>query len=403
MSIHTAESHIIALSYEAWGISRAEFSRHYEAEEDEVCSSRLRVVALEHTGIFTSEILDRGYSSALRKLLDGEAVACAQTGTIFPPGPKPQAVIIDCLAYTPLRDTKAIGGDKLKVYWWFPGQLAALFPMFGPEQFGGKGNVQERAEHEARRTGRPMMEIADEIISKIDGSIIHPPGLPPMYDYELHPQEYPIPDNISTTAFWLGHRRDTLVTPESYEPEAVIALKSWLRELSKPAYVVGPLLPPHGARAVAPEMEQSLEARDIATFLDGTLGTSGERSLLYISLGSVFWPVKASETIWPFLDVVMQLEIPFVLGHASPFAIVPETVTAKVRAYGKGIMAKWVPQQLVLNHPATSWFVTHGGQNGVLESITAGVPQCIASLPLRGGLVNPFFTGLSGPSMQTSP
>jgi len=38
------------------------------------------------------------------------------------------------------------------------------------------------------------------------------------------------------------------------------------------------------------------------------------------------------------------------------------------------MLTKWSPQQFILNHPATGWFVSHSGFNGVTESLGSGVP-----------------------------
>ena len=41
-----------------------------------------------------------------------------------------------------------------------------------------------------------------------------------------------------------------------------------------------------------------------------------------------------------------------ILSHASPFAgQIPEEIKEKVKAYGKGILSPWTPQQLILDHP----------------------------------------------------
>lgn len=75
-----------------------------------------------------------------------------------------------------------------------------------------------------------------------------------------------------------------LFTPESYEPEAVAAFKAWFAGTGRPAYVSGPLLP-SASKKTANESEKKLspESAEIQEFLDNTLKTSGEKSLLYVS------------------------------------------------------------------------------------------------------------------------
>lgn len=187
-----------------------------------------------------------------------------------------------------------------------------------------------------------------------------------------------------------------LFTPESYEPEAVKAFKGWFAETGRPAYVSGPLLP-SASKKTANETEKKLskESAEIQEFLDETLKTSGEKSLIYvrsplprilppteiphypswyqISFGSIFWPLKTPEKVWAFLDVIMELKKPFVSGrpvsrvlsakahrcpssmqilsHASPLASIPDETREKVNTYGRGVLSPWTPQQLILDHP----------------------------------------------------
>ena len=128
-----------------------------------------------------------------------------------------------------------------------------------------------------------------------------------------------------------------LITTNSYEPEAVAATKSWYAETGRHAYLAGPLLPTSSkGTAAVNEKKQSAEADEIQAFLDETLRTSGEKSLLYvssihvsaassltqpprqISFGSHFWPVNNPENLWAFLNVVMELNIPFVRLQQEP-------------------------------------------------------------------------------------
>ena len=78
------------------------------------------------------------------------------------------------------------------------------------------------------------------------------------------------------------------------------------------------------------ERAQSTESDEILKFLDRTLVASGENRLLYVSVlifyvhvftensrvqfsfGSFFWPVSTPHYVWAFLDIVMDLQIPFV-------------------------------------------------------------------------------------------
>ena len=135
--------------------------------------------------------------------------------------------------------------------------------------------------------------------------------------------------------FLEGADANIIFTSAAYEPSAVAAVKSWFAKTGRTAYTCGPLLPSASkATADASEKTQSRESDEIETFLDNILSTSGKQTLLYvsnpssrlllaicqssclpcvvqISLGSVFWPKKA-ENIWAFLDIVMELGIPFV-------------------------------------------------------------------------------------------
>ena len=95
------------------------------------------------------------------------------------------------------------------------------------------------------------------------------------------------------------------MTSESYGPKAVAALRKWYAYTSKSAYVVGPLLP-LGSHGASGEKVQSKEAEQIEAFLDDTLKTSGEKSLLYVSRSSV-----SVMTRWVYAAVVLdRLRIP---------------------------------------------------------------------------------------------
>jgi hypothetical protein len=83
-----------------------------------------------------------------------------------------------------------------------------------------------------------------------------------------------------------------------------------------------------------------------------------------------------------------------IFAHASTSAKIQEQLIEKVKLSGIGKLSTWSPQQFILSHPvlylcfyyyywlntyneillqATGWFVSHGGLNGVTESLGSGV------------------------------
>ncbi|KAL1942706.1 hypothetical protein VTO73DRAFT_4946 [Trametes versicolor] len=404
-----APKHIVAFPYQAWGHARplinltaklvklrninvtllstnefydravSELARSFVPGEEEF-AKRIRIVSLGHSQTFAFNGIDDSFEAAWEKIAAGEALVCAKSAARFEPLPLPDAVVIDFFAVQPIRAIKKISGKSVKIYSWIPGSTYAVFYLFGPDKLGGRGDIITKVEAEVKRSGRPFEEVAGELAFIPKGEVVKVPALPPMYDYEYYPQDFPIPMELAIAIFpYVFQTMEScdgalLITAEPYEAEAVAAVKNWYAETGRPAYVCGPLLPPTSATATAKEKQQSTEAVQIQEFLDTTLKTSGEKSLLYISFGSLFWPVKTPEQIWAFLDVVMERGIPFILSHASPMAVVPDEIKEKVKAYGKGLLSPWSPQQTILEHPATGWFLAHGGHNGVTEAVCAGVP-----------------------------
>ncbi|KAI0356299.1 UDP-Glycosyltransferase/glycogen phosphorylase [Trametes cingulata] len=370
---------------------KTEISRCFEPGEKEY-ADRIRVISLGPALFLRSEESDANFKAAWEKLVAGEPVTCQKTQTLHSPWPKPQAITIDLFAVDPFQSIKAVSGNTVKVYTWHCALTYEMFHFWAPEKLGGRGNLRLKAEEEARRTGRPYLEVAGEMSWGGRGELVQIPAFPPMYDYEYFPQDFPMSLEFVAQIFPRVHETLEasdgvfLFTAESFEPEAVAAVKAWYGETSRPAYLCGPLLP-DSSQAATNEKKLAQGAEEIEALLETTLKTSGERSLIYISFGSVFWPVKTPEKMWAVLDVIMELNIPFILSHASPLAVVPDDVREKVKAYGKGIISAWTPQQLILDHPATGWFIAHGGHNGVMEAVSAGVPQIlwpfIADQPLN--------------------
>ncbi|KAI0745369.1 UDP-Glycosyltransferase/glycogen phosphorylase [Earliella scabrosa] len=352
---------------------KAELARNFvEGEED--IAKRIRIVSTGPSDFSSTEEANRNFEKAWKTLLEEGELVCAKVGTRFSSFGKPQAIIIDFFAIDPVNSVKALSADSVKIYCWASGMPSAIPYLCGPEKLGGHGNVRVKVEEMARATGRPYEEAMMPT-----GKVINTPGMPPMHDHEYFPQDFPIPPDVVVKVMprlyeTLGKADGLLMyTAEAYEPEGVAAIKEWYAETGRKAYITGPLLPA-APKSTASATEQTPSNDLIISFLDETLKASGEKSLVYISFGTIFWPLKTPEKMWAFIGVLMERGIPFILSHASPMAVVPDDIQEKVKAYGKGVLCPWTPQQLILDHPALGWFVTHGGQDSVIESVSAGVP-----------------------------
>jgi len=141
--------------------------------------------------------------------------------------------------------------------------------------------------------------------------------------------------------------------------------------MQKEVHVFGPLLPAgYGTESQNTEYGAN---NDIEVFLREMLVQHGKRSVFFISFGTIFWP-PVLEYIDELVEALIEKKAPFILARASPFARLSEQQTEKIKSSGLGMLTAWSPQDFILNHPATGWFVTHGGFNSVTESLGSGIP-----------------------------
>ncbi|XP_031383071.1 7-deoxyloganetin glucosyltransferase-like isoform X2 [Punica granatum] len=98
-------------------------------------------------------------------------------------------------------------------------------------------------------------------------------------------------------------------------------------------------------------------------------------SVLYVNFGSIamLTTEQVVEFAWglansqrPFLWVVRS---DLVYGNS---ALLPPEFMEETQE--RGMLAGWVPQDKVLNHPAIGGFLTHCGWNSILESLCGGIP-----------------------------
>jgi hypothetical protein len=97
----------------------------------------------------------------------------------------------------------------------------------------------------------------------------------------------------------------------------------------------------------------------------------------------MFYP-KDSSKLEAVFDEIIASGTPVLWGHASPFAVVSKSLEDKFAAAPNAFHATWTPQRKVLSHPATGWYVAHGGWNGVQEALSLRVPMLVIDISRVG-------------------
>ncbi|KAF4614972.1 hypothetical protein D9613_002487 [Agrocybe pediades] len=348
------------------------------------------------------------YAGVYNALRVSESVTCATTGTVFEPVEAPSLLVMD------LQISRSISGNTVPVFALGTGNAASMIRMFGPESSGGLGDLETRIQFEAARLGVSPAEIGDKVVRSTSGKIVKLPGIPEMYDYEWAPQKVKCSYKSQQTSAYMvllqlasdmpfaniligssKFLKDcdgvVAVNAEALESESITAMRKWFSSWDKEVYAIGPLLPSgYGAQ------EQSDRgATEIKEFLERMLEQHGKHSVILVrpmlyeymekmsqtlaiflkmSFGTAFWP---SDTTYmeEVVEAMIEKKFPFILAHASRFAKLRPEFVIRVKESGVGILSKWCPQQYILNHEATGWFLTHCGHNSVNEAIGSGIPM----------------------------
>ncbi|CAH2068925.1 unnamed protein product [Thlaspi arvense] len=99
-------------------------------------------------------------------------------------------------------------------------------------------------------------------------------------------------------------------------------------------------------------------------------------SVVYVNFGSstVMTEQQLKEFAWGLADschyFLWVIRPDLIMGDS---AILPPEFTAEIK--DRGLIRSWCSQEEVLNHPSIAGFLTHGGWNSIVESISAGVPM----------------------------
>ncbi|KAJ7920684.1 hypothetical protein B0H13DRAFT_2268169 [Mycena leptocephala] len=345
--------------------AKSEVAAQFPAGHEALARIRYRIISIFQSDSVRIPDLVRPladfYPAAYQAVFEGEVIACPTTGTVFDSFPPPTAIIMDFFSIVQLQQTRAISGTAIPVFAFASCGSAALLRLFGPESLGGLGDFGARTDAEALRTGKSSVDIGDQIFKHTEGSIIRIPGLPAMHDYEFFPQEF--------SSMFMQCDGIFVNTCEAYDRESLLALDHWISSaLGKPLYAAGPLLPPAngGPSIIPPESE-------IHVFLDTAMARYGKNSVLLISFGTIFWP-SVQDHLDLLVNVLIEKNFPFILCYASLIATISPAVRNKIQASNIGMLTPWGPQQFILRHPVTGWFMTHCGHGGIFEALSNGIP-----------------------------
>ncbi|KAF8528529.1 hypothetical protein BU17DRAFT_80977 [Hysterangium stoloniferum] len=324
-----------------------------------------------------------GFELFYKNLVNCQPIV-SPTGKTYPAAPAPTLAFIDVILPDVAQAIRDIGGKDIPIMGWTPANLSYCLRLLGPQELGGHGDLK-KLHTLAIETGKTITEIEDEVL--FSGSVIAVPGLPLMYGYEYITQESRFPE-IATVPWDMMAQQfmklcDGVVstTNIAYEAENVHAWQNWLSQTNRKLYVVGPVPPPPPPanedrlkeNTDMVELTASIDEQNIISFLDDVLKRYGRDSLVYISFGSFWWP--KDEYVSTLINILLECKIPFLMAHASHLAVIPPEVSTKIEASGLGLLSPWMPQQLILKHQATGWFLTHCGNNSTMEALSEGIPM----------------------------
>ncbi|KAF5368679.1 hypothetical protein D9757_010227 [Collybiopsis confluens] len=335
---------------------------------------RLHVIDLTGKDISPFDALPE-FATAFQALYSSHSVTCRSTGMTIEGLTPPTVAVIDPFASYAIDAIRSIAGSACPVFSWMTAPAGSALRLCGPEEYGGGGDMSIKIEQEVARTGRNATELARELFDQlITGQVIEVPGVPPMYDYEWHPQE--IESEWDHVLFLAGQKYMRItngtfcVSSSVYETEAIQVAKEWMKSMGKEWYTIGPLSLPD---SVPPTQAHDKKELSVINFLNEMQSKFGNKSVLFISFGTIFWPAKP-EKLWAILEELIAARKPFILAHTSPLAYVPNEKKQMILESGIGMEMTWSPQEKILSHPATGWFITHGGWNSTQEALTHRVP-----------------------------
>ncbi|KAH8110155.1 UDP-Glycosyltransferase/glycogen phosphorylase [Phellopilus nigrolimitatus] len=342
----------------------------------------IRVVGLESDTVpLCHSLLEANFLEGYKTLVAGEPIKTHPgSKVVYDSIKSPELVILDFFAYDALKGIREVSGKDVPIYAFESSAVAAFLFLFGPEEFGGGGDLLAKLATISHEDEKAASDEADRIFRRTDGELITIPGIPPMYDYEYSPQ---ISFFDRTGAFLCApvhtffNECDGIVINSTplFEKPAIEVIQKWFDE--RPVICPGPFNFP----IIHNDKDNSPVALEVDSFLDAALKKHGANSVIYFSFGSIWWTTEP-EKIWAAINALIDLGFPFLFSLATSPSDIPEGLRTKIESSGLGYMSDWLPQEAILNHEARiskykhacGWFISHCGHNSVMEALCAGVP-----------------------------
>ncbi|KAE9390985.1 UDP-Glycosyltransferase/glycogen phosphorylase [Gymnopus androsaceus JB14] len=120
----------------------------------------------------------------------------------------------------------------------------------------------------------------------------------------------------------------------------------------------------------------------------------GANSVLYISFGT-FAHLHAPRLFDSLVKTILAADPPLPFLFASGSKMLTLEHREKIEKSGRGLLAGFVPQQAVLKHEGTGWFLCHAGYNSTYEAFMNEVPMVLWPLTVDQPLIaNQLSVGL---------
>ncbi|KAL0577554.1 hypothetical protein V5O48_004452, partial [Marasmius crinis-equi] len=262
-------------------------------------------------------------------------ITCLATGKTVDAAyfPSPSLAIVDPFAECVLEGIRSMATpEQVPVISWVTGSAGPLLLLWGPERYGGRGDFVARIEAEVKK-GKTETE-AFEIVCGASEQVTQIPGYPAFYDYERFPQEVPpLNEGAHQTFMQIGYKSIAKsegvisIASSVLEEEAIKACREFYSSLGKTFFPIGPM-------SVIPTPSKSgndAVTNQVVSFLDDMKNQFGDKSVLYVSFGTFWWPAEPT-VFYAILDHLIASKKPFILAHPSPIVQPDEQVLEKIRA-----------------------------------------------------------------------